>query len=77
MSDKYQTVEYYRCKECGRVHEHPSLAESCWYRDRMENALERAANHSKLARGEMLEEIERMVQRGEFDDERFKTDAEQ
>lgn len=69
---KYRKVEQYKCIECGKVHDHPSLAESCWYRDKMEDALEEAANHIKLSRGQMLEEIERMVEEGEFDDERFK-----
>lgn len=72
MPDKYRKVEQYKCLECGRVHDHPSLAESCWYRDRMEDALEEAANHRKLARGEMLDRIEAMVEAGELDDERFK-----
>lgn len=72
MSDKYRTVERYECLYCGRVHDHPSLAESCWYRDKMEQELEAAENHSKIARSQLLEEVERMVQAGEFDDERFK-----
>lgn len=71
MSDKYRTVEHYKCRECGRVHDHPSLAESCWYRDKMEDALEEASNHPKLARDDMLDAIEMMVYNGEFDDERF------
>lgn len=72
MSDKYRKVEQYKCAECGEVHDHPSLAESCWFKDRMLDALEEADNHIKLSRSQMLEQIEQAVERGEFDDERFK-----
>jgi len=67
MSDKYRTVEQYECAECGKVWDHPSLAENCWFTDRMLDALEEAENHIKLSRSEMLDRIEQAVERGEYD----------
>lgn len=71
MSEKYRTVEQYKCAECGAVYDHPSLAESCWYRNKLYEVLEDAANHETLSRQQLLEEVEAMVEAGEFDDERF------
>ena len=71
MSDKYKKVEQYKCKECGNVYDHPSLAENCWFTDRMVDALKKAENHIKLSRHQMLEEIEQAVEDGHFDEKRF------
>lgn len=67
MSDKYRKVEQYKCLECGKVHGHPSLAESCWFTDRMLAALEDADNHVKLSRSEMLKDVEKKVEEGGYD----------
>lgn len=72
MSDKYRKVDYYKCEECGKAYDHPSLAENCWFTDKMLAALEQAENHIELSRSKMFEEIKERVSEGEYDLKRYK-----
>lgn len=75
MSDKWKKVEQYECTHCGKVYDHPSLAENCWWTDRFQEALEDADNHIKLSRNQLLERVEEAVERGEYEYNRSDTNG--
>lgn len=67
MSEKYRKKEVFECRECGKRWDVPGAAESCYNKHRLMDSLEAVDNHEALYIDDVIDEIEQMVENGEFD----------